>query len=66
MAEKKSEQIVFEEFENDTDKPLDPSISHALFLSGKEDKRGDLVNKLALINIETMKMVKNKSKASFI
>ena len=41
---------------------LDPSMAHALFLSGKDDKDGDLMNKLALINIETMKQAKKKGK----
>ena len=31
------------------------TILHDEFLSGKSDKRGNLMNKLALINIETMK-----------
>ena len=37
-------------------------MAHALFLSGKDDKDGDLMNKLALINIETMKLAKKKGK----
>ena len=41
---------------------LDPSMAHALFLSGKDDKDGELMNKLALINIETMKLAKKKGK----
>ena len=37
-------------------------MAHALFLSGKDDKDGELMNKLALINIETMKLAKKKGK----
>ena len=38
--------------------PLDPALTHAIFLSGNDDRSGNLMNKLALINIETMKMAK--------
>ena len=40
---------------------LSPTLSHAKFLSGKSDERGDLMSKLALINVETMKIVKEET-----
>ena len=36
------------------------TISHAEFLSGRSDETGDLMNKLALINVATMKLVKEE------
>lgn len=38
----------------------DPTIFHALFLSGKDDRNGDLVNRLAMINIEAMKLAQEQ------
>ena len=35
-------------------------MAHAIFLSVNDDKEGNLMNKLALINIETMKMAAKK------
>ena len=64
-VEKQAEKIVLpnsSKFELETletaNAPLDPTLSHALFLSGKEDKEGDLMNKLASINIEALKLAK--------
>ena len=42
------------------DRPLEPAMAHAIFLSVNDDKEGNLMNKLALINIETMKMAAKK------
>ena len=39
---------------------LGATISHAEFLSGRSDETGDLMNKLALINVATMKLVKEE------
>ena len=36
------------------------TLSHAQFLSGRSDETGDLMNKLALINVATMKLVKEE------
>ena len=35
-------------------------MAHAIFLSVNDDNEGNLMNKLALINIETMKMAAKK------
>lgn len=41
----------------------DPTIFHAIFLSGKDDRNGDLVNRLASINVQAMKLAqKQKTK----
>ena len=60
FAEEAVSQISIKKPDLDSTGPLDPSLSHAIFLSGKSDQAGDLMNKLALINLETMKLAKKK------
>ena len=55
LVEQEAEQI---RMKVKAGKTLDPAMAHAIFLSGKDDRYGNLMNKLALINIETMKMAK--------
>ena len=43
------------------DPNLSPTFSHAEFLSGKSNEMGDLMSQLALINVETMRMVKEEA-----
>ena len=42
------------------------TLSHAQFLSGRSDETGDLMNKLALINVATMKLVKEEGIEEFL
>ena len=69
FAEEKASSIAVShlqtEAESEAGIPLDPTLSHALFMSGKSDEAGDLMNKLALINLETMKLVQKKGRTFF-
>ena len=60
VVEQEAEQIVMKEIAEVEDRPLDTALAHALFLNGRIDEDGDLMNKLALINTETMKMAAKK------
>lgn len=64
-VEKKAVEISVEAPKNPDKDHLDPEMAHAIFLSGKTDKKGEEMNKMALISIEAMKLVKNQGKIFF-